>query len=189
MAINPVPRHILSKSTILRGMQCEKSLWMYKNEYHLREVTSAAQQAIFTRGTDVGILARDLFPGGIDASPIDSFHFQQSVIKTQELIQAGHKVIYEAAFQHEQVLAAIDIIVNDSGKWYGYEVKSSTEVKDVNILDAALQFYVITKSGIQLEDIFIVHINNQYVRKGAIDLSNLFIKQSVKKEVLQLQDI
>jgi hypothetical protein len=188
MAINPVPRHILSKSTFLRGMQCEKSLWMYKNEYHLREVTSAAQQAIFNRGTDVGILARDLFPGGIDASPIDSFHFQQSVIKTQELIQAGHKVIYEAAFQHEQVLAAIDIIVNDSGKWYGYEVKSSTEVKDVNILDAALQFYVITKSGIQLEDIFIVYINNQYVRKGAIDLSNLFIKQSVKKEVLELQE-
>jgi len=160
---------------------------MYKNEYHLREETSAAQQAIFNRGTDVGTLARDLFSGGIDARPIDSFHYQQSVIKTQELIQAGYKVIYEAAFQHEQVLAAIDILVNDSGKWYGYEVKSSTEVKDVNILDAALQFYVITKSGIQLEDIFIVHINNQYVRKGAIDLSKLFIKKSIKKEVLQLQ--
>lgn len=188
MAIKPVPRHILSKSTFLRGMQCEKSLWMYKNEYHLREETSAAQQAIFSRGTDVGVLARDLFPGGADASPIDSFHYQQSVIKTQELIHAGHKAIYEAAFQHEQVLAAIDILVNDSGKWFGYEVKSSTEVKDVNILDAALQYYVITKSGIQIEDIFIVHINNQYVRKGAIDLSNLFIKQSVKKEVLELQE-
>ena len=187
MAINPVPRHILSKSTFLRGCQCEKALWMYKNEYHLRDETSEAQQAIFNRGTDVGTLARDLFPRGVDASPIDSFHYQESVMKTSELIQDGNKIIYEAAFQFEQVLAALDILVNKSNKWYAYEVKSSTEVKDVHIKDAALQYYVITKSGIQLEDVFIVHINNQYVRKGAIDLPELVIKQSVKKEVLQLQ--
>ncbi len=181
-------KHYLSKSTFLRGCQCHKSLWLYKNEYILRDAISEAQQAIFDKGTIVGSIARDLYPGGIDASPINSFHYQESVVKTQELIEAGHKVIYEAAFQYEQVFAAIDILVNDTGKWYGYEVKSSTEVKDVNILDAALQFYVIAQSGIQLEDIFIVFVNNQYIRKGALDLSNLFIKQSVKNEVLELQE-
>ncbi len=187
MAISTVPKHILSKSTFLRGCQCHKSLWMYKNEYNLRDATSEAQQEIFNQGTKVGLLARDLFPGGLDASPVDSFHYQESVMKTQELLQAGHKVIYEAAFQHEQVLAAIDILVNDSGKWYGFEVKSSTEVKDINLRDAALQYYVITKAGIQLDDIFIVHINNEYIRNGALDLSQLFIKHSVKNEVLELQ--
>jgi len=187
MAINPVPRHILSKSTFLRGIQCEKALWLYKNEYHLREETSSAQQAIFNRGTDVGTLARDLFPGGVDASPTDSFHYQESVMKTSELIQNKNKIIYEAAFQFEHVLAALDILIQESSKWFAYEVKSSTEVKEVHILDAALQYYVITHAGIPLEDISIVYINNKYIRNGALDLSQLFIKQSVKKEVLELQ--
>ena len=76
MSINPVPLHILSKSTFLRGCQCHKSLWLYKNENILREAISEAQQAIFDKGTIVGAIARDLYPGGIDASPIDSFHYQ-----------------------------------------------------------------------------------------------------------------
>lgn len=154
----------------------------------MRDETSEAQQAIFNRGTDVGTLARDLFPRGADASPIDSYHYQESVMKTSELIQDGNKIIYEAAFQFEQVLAALDILVQKSSKWFAYEVKSSTEVKDVHIKDAALQYYVITQSGIPLEDISIIYINNQYIRNGALDLSQLFITQSVKKEVLEIQE-
>lgn len=187
MAINSFPRHILSKSTFLRGIQCEKALWMHKNEYQLREEISAAQQAIFSKGTDVGVLARGLFPGGVDASPIDSFHYQESVMKTIELIQTENKIIYESAFQFEHVFAALDILINESNKWFAYEVKSSTEVKEVHILDAALQYFVITQTGLPLEDISIIYINNQYIRNGVLDLSQLFIKQSVKKEVMALQ--
>lgn len=188
MAKESAQKHILSKSTFLRGCQCHKSLWMYKNEFHLKEDASAAQQAIFNRGTDVGTLARQLFPGGIDASPFDSFHYHQSVAFTENAIKENAAIIYEAAFQYDQVLAALDILKNDSGKWFAYEVKSSTEIKEVHIKDAALQYYIITKCGIQLEDIFIVYINNQYTKKGELDLSQLFVIQSVKKEVTELQN-
>lgn len=188
MAKQSAQKHILSKSTFLRGCQCHKSLWLYKNEFHLKEETSATQQAIFNRGTDVGTLARQLFPDGIDASPIDSFHYQQSVAFTKNVINEKAATIYEAAFQYDQVLAALDILTYQSGKWLGFEVKSSTEIKDVHIKDAALQYYIITKSGILLEDISIVYINNQYTKMGELDLSQLFIIQSVKKEVMELQE-
>ena len=81
-----------------------------------REEMSEGQSAIFQQGTDVGMLAQQLFPGGIDASPVSYFEFQQSVVDTAKYISEGHTVIYEAAFQYEGILAAIDILVQKKGK-------------------------------------------------------------------------
>jgi hypothetical protein len=181
------PRHVLSKSTFLRGCQCPKSLYLYKYEPKLRSAITEPQQAIFDRGTSVGELARQLFPGGTDASPESPYKYQESVVLTKELIKQGVTILYEAAFQYDGVLAAIDILVKKNGKWRAYEVKSSTEVKDVNILDASLQYYVITKAGVKLSDISIVHLNNEYVRKGRLKLNQLFTEESVYDEVRENQ--
>ena len=145
------------------------------------------QQAIFQTGTDVGMLARDLFPGGVDASPVDYFHYQQSVADTQKYIQEGRKVIYEAAFQFNGLLCAVDVLAKKNGKWYAYEVKSTTSVKPPMLQDAAFQYYVITNAGLALQDFYIVHLNNQYIRQGALELKKLFKAESVLTEVLGLQ--
>ena len=86
---------ILSKSTFIRGLQCEKSLYLYKNHYNLKDKTPAQLQAVFDQGTNVGILAQDLFPNGVDASPPDHFKMQESVFKTQDFIANGETIIYE----------------------------------------------------------------------------------------------
>jgi hypothetical protein len=182
-----IPKHLLSKSTFMYGCQCPKRLWLHKHMPDERGEMSSGQSAIFAHGTDVGLIAREIFPGGIDASPVDPFHYQQSVADTREYITNGHTTIYEAAFQYEGILAALDILIQHKGKWYGYEVKSSTKVKEPFLQDVALQYYVITKSGLPLEDIYIVHLNNSYVRKGALDLSQLFTRTSVKQKVLAKQ--
>jgi len=172
----------------MMGCQCSKRLYLYKKHPELREEISAAQQQVFQRGTNIGLLAQQLFPGGKDATPVDHYHYQDSVKQTGDWITQGEKIIYEATFQYDKVLAALDILVCKNGKWKAYEVKSSTEVKEQFITDAALQYYVITRSGLPLADISIIHINNEYVRGGEINIKELFTIQSVKKEVLQLQD-
>ena len=74
------PRHILSKSTFLYGSQCAKRLYLYKFRPDLKEEVSNQQQAVFDRGTNVGILARNLFPGGVDASPESTFEYQKAAV-------------------------------------------------------------------------------------------------------------
>ncbi len=180
------PRHILSKSTFLYGCQCPKKLWLYKNRRDLLPELTASRQMVFEKGTDVGLLARQLFPGGKDASPPDPFHYPESIAQTQQWVGEGEPVIYEAAFQFDNVMAALDILENRRGRYYAYEVKSSSEIKDYQLLDAALQYYVMTNAGLPLQDIFIVYLNKEYVRKGELELEKLFIKKSVKKEVLEL---
>ena len=180
-------KHILSKSTFMYGNQCMKRLWLHKFNPALRDEEDEAQIAIFQTGTDVGLLAQQRYFGGIDASPLNAFHYQQSVYNTANLIAKGVKVIYEAAFQFDGVLAAMDILVKRKDKWYAYEVKSSTSVKEPFLQDAALQYYVITKSGLPLENIFIMHLNNSYVRNGNLDLQQLFTPVSVLEEVQNKQ--
>ncbi|MBK7958755.1 MAG: DUF2779 domain-containing protein [Bacteroidetes bacterium] len=181
-------KHQLSKSTFMYGCQCPKRLWLHKFMPQVRDEMSEGQAAIFQQGTDVGMLARELFPGGVDASPATNYDYQQSVADTARYMQEGHSVIYEAAFQFEGILCAIDIMVKQNEKWVAYEVKSSTKVKPTFVQDASLQYHVITQSGIALSDIAIVHLNNEYVRQGPLDMQALFSISSIWNEVIELQD-
>ena len=179
-------KHTLSKSTFLRGLQCHKSLYLNRYKPELRDEISEAQEAIFQRGHDVGKLARDLFPGGADSSPVDR-DYAGAVKRTDELIEGGANVVYEAAFLYNGVLCLGDILVKSRGGWKLYEVKSSTGLKDVYLPDAAVQYYIMTGCGIKLTDISIVYLNNQYVRKGDLDLTQLFTIESVLEQVESMQ--
>lgn len=179
-------KHILSKSTFIKGLQCEKALYLSKHHRDLKDELSAQQEAIFSQGTRVGELAQELFPDGVDCTPESLYDFQQAVIRTKEEIAKGTKIIYEAAFQFNGVLAALDILVQDEEGWKAYEVKSSTSVTETYLLDASIQYYAITNSGIDLQDISIVYINNQYVKNGDLDVKQLFAIESVKNQVLKI---
>ena len=175
----------LSKSTFIRGLQCEKSLYLYKHQYRLKDPTPSSLQAVFDQGTNIGLLAQELFPYGDDASPENHFKMVESVGKTQDFISQGESIIYEATFLYNNVLAALDILVKDEEGWKAYEVKSSTKVSETYIKDAAIQYYTITNSGIDLKDISIVHINNQYTKDGELDIHQLFTIESVYDQVLE----
>lgn len=170
------------------GCQCPRRLWLHKYRPDLRDEMTEEQAAIFQTGTDVGLLAQGLFPGGVNAEPPTPFEYQKSVAATSKYIQDGATVIYEAAFQVDGVLAAIDILVKKNGYWYAYEVKSTASAKDTHIQDAALQYWVITRSGIPLRDIFILHMDTTYIRRGQLDPKKLFKASSVKEAALDLQD-
>ena len=109
-------KHVLSKSTYLRGLKCHKSLYLNKFNKDLRDKMSESQEAIFARGTSVGELAQQLFPGGKDASPENYYDFSTALDNTMSWIESGVEVIYEAAFQHQGILAALDILVQREGK-------------------------------------------------------------------------
>ena len=174
----------LSKSTFIRGLQCEKSLYLYKHHYKLKDPTPPSLQAVFDQGTNIGLLAQKLFPNGVDASPQNHFKMIESVGKTLGFINQGNTVIYEATFLYNDVLAALDILVKDEEGWKAYEVKSSTKVSNTYIKDAAIQYYTIINSGVDLKDISIVHINNNYTREGELDIHQLFTIESVYDQVL-----
>jgi hypothetical protein len=177
----------LSKSTFMYGCQCPKRLYLHKKNKHLANPEDERQEAVFAAGTDSGMLARQLFPNGVDASPPDAFQYALAAKNTQAYL-ATHFVIYEATFIYDGVMCAIDILVRKGSQWYAFEVKGTNSVKPQHITDAALQYAVITGSGLELADFSIVHFNKGYVRKGAINVQQLFSATSIINEVWREQD-
>lgn len=175
-------KHLLSKTSFLKSVQCQKAFYLYKKYYHIRDPLPPERRAVFNRGHKVGELAQQLFPGGIDVSPDHVFKFSEAIAKTRELIEAGQKIIYEAAFIFDETLVAIDILVQRNEKWYAYEVKSSLKISQAYVMDAALQYYVIKNNLPSIEDISIVNLNENYVLDGELDIQRLFKITSVKKD-------
>lgn len=178
----------LSKSTFLRGSQCQKSLYLHWHQPELRDPLSPMQQAIFSQGHEVGKLAQQLFPGGIDAGIYVPDQYQKSIDLTARLIRDGQEVIYEAGFALDNLHCFADILVKDGDGWKVYEVKSSTQMKPVNLLDAAFQYYVMTGCGLKINDISLIVLNTKYERQGELDIRKLFRIEAVLSQVLKLQE-
>lgn len=179
--------HILSKSTYLKGVKCKKALYLNKFHKNLRDEISESQMAIFSQGANVGELAQELFPGGLDFTPETFYDFSKSIMQTSNAIAEGTPVIYEAAFQFDGVLCALDILVKNGEYWNAYEVKSTTSVKDTHITDASVQYHVMRNCGIHLSDVSIVVIDNTYQKEDVLDVQKLFKVESVFDRVIALQ--
>ena len=179
--------HKISKSRFVSGAQCEKKLYFDLFRKDLKPPVSAQQQALFNTGHEIGHLAQQVFPGGIDLSPETYYDFSDAIDQTREAITKGQQTIYEAAFYHEEVLAALDILHHEHGERWAIEVKSSTTVKDYHLQDAALQYWVMAQSGFTPDKFFLMHINNAYVKQGPIDPKALFTLSYITAEVKEKQ--
>ena len=167
--------HILSKSTYIKGLQCEKALYMTKKHPYLRDKLSIEQRAKFQRGTDVGILAQQYFPGGVNMTPNSPSQFPKRVKETMENLQnTDINVMYEAVFQYNDTLVMVDILVRDGNQWKAIEVKSSLKLSTTYYNDAALQYYVLHGCEVPLSDFQLMYLNANYVKQGPIDVKQLF---------------
>ena len=142
--------------------------------------------AVMSQGTTVGELAREYFPGG-KMAVLEDYPCLESAARTWEFIEQGVETIYEATFIYDDTLVAVDMLHKKDGKWRLYEVKSTNSVKSQHIKDVAVQYYVLKGSGLDLEDAFLMHLNRDYVRRGELDLNQLFLPESVLAQIVPLQ--
>jgi hypothetical protein len=173
----------LSKSLILKGLQCHKALWLTKNPPDFPLPEKPELLARFQLGTEVGILAQQLFPGGTEV-PYEGLSFPDQLTRTRQLIESGAEVIYEASFSFSAIFVKVDILVRDGEAWQIHEVKMGTGVKDVNLDDVAVQHYVLNGCGLTVSRCFLVHIDNSYVRQGALEVDKLFASEDISLRVL-----
>lgn len=127
--------------------------------------------AKFKRGHDIGKIAQQLFPGGVEL-PMPG---ESSAKKTQEWIANGEKILYEACFIADNVIIAIDILELTQQGWQAYEVKSSFQLTNTYYQDAFLQNYVITKSGLQLAGFHLIYRNLAIEIPNNENISEAFI--------------
>lgn len=177
----------LSKSKIVAYRQCPKRLWLEVHKPELRE-DSAATEATFARGNQVGDLARSLYDNGegvlVDFNEVG---FAKAFEMSRELLQ-GKRPIFEAGLSAGGALAFTDVMLplhkRGKPKWKMVEVKSSTSVKDYYRDDVALQCYVAKNMEINLVEVSVACIDNQWVYPGKQNYQGLLYETDLTKEAL-----
>lgn len=161
-------------------MRCSCELWLAKQRPDLAPPIDPGLQRIFDEGNVVDAWAQKLFPNAVN---VDGFG-QRAAESTRKAIASGATVLLQPTFMTSTISCRGDILVkNSDGTWDIYEVKSSTSVKEEHILDVAFQRICLEEAGVRVRRTFLVHVNNEYVRKGDIDPQQLFTSVDITHQV------
>lgn len=175
----------LSKTRFIGGLQCHKRAYLEAYHRDLIPPIGMAQQALFDSGSAVGELARDLFSGGLLITEDFRAHDRAVTHTKQVVLDNSAPSVYEAAFTFDDIRTRVDILKRVHGNVFDLcEVKSSTSVKKEHIPDAAIQVYVAEGSGLEIQNIYLIHIDNGYVYQGGdYELNKLFHQEDITTEV------
>ena len=148
----------LSKSKYCNAVQCKKMLWL--NEYKPEEKESLNESVL-------------------------SFNenLKQMIEDTKSLLYLDKVVITEASFEYDNNFCSVDILKKNKSDFEIYEVKSSTEVKDIYKEDISYQYYILNNLGYNVTKASIVYINSQYERNKELNLKELFNIEDVTEYV------
>ena len=166
----------ISKSQYLKGVQCPKALWFYRHRPDLKPEITEAQQHLFDTGHEIGELAKEHFKGGVEIEA-EYYEIDKAIELTDNAIRQGKNPIFEAtALSPDGAFSRIDVLnkVNGSETWDLIEVKASTGVKDYHHDDITFQRYAFANAGYKIRKSILMHVNNEYVRTGELNVNELF---------------
>ena len=173
----------MSKSKYCRGIQCEKILWLEKNR---PDLIGKKDESRMKTGQNVGEIAKGIF-GDYNDIAYDK-DMAKRVEMTKDALDDGSEIITEASFLFDDNFCSVDILKNLSDGVEIYEVKSSTEIKDVYLDDISYQYFVLEKCNLNVKKAAIVYINNEYIRGDELDLNQLFRIEDITDIARQKQD-
>lgn len=144
-------------------------------------------------GLETGKYAREYF-----MKDYQCFNFETENISTsqQEILNnKKYQVFFEPRFEYNNCVTKCDILKRNGKRWDLIEVKAVTWVKEEHMWDLLYQYDILTKCGFEIANVYIMYLNNEYVRKEKIDLKELFIaygsnwqKSNKTKKIFSLYD-
>ncbi|MES2971399.1 MAG: DUF2779 domain-containing protein [Patescibacteria group bacterium] len=164
-------------------------LWIKKHAKTLLPPTDPATQAIFDTGHEFEKYAEALFPGGVTLGFSDYDEYLSLPERTTQVLDEGVTTIFQGRFEHEQITFICDVMQVVGNKEVDLiEIKSSTSAKPEHSVDLAFQMVVLEKCGYSVRNITVIHVNNQYVRNGAIDAKEITSRSDVTEDVKAARD-
>ena len=179
----------ISKSDYMLYLRHPAWLWLKKHDKDKLPPVDDDTQAIFDAGFLFESYAEQLFPDAVKLGFDGYGEYLSLTRKTKEAIESGAKTILQARFEAGEITCICDALVKVGEDTFDlYEIKSSTSAKPEHEPDLAFQREVIIQSGYKVNKIFVVHINNEYVRDGEVLPHQLCKTTEVTEQVEKIEN-
>lgn len=178
---------MLSKSDYMLFLKHPAWLWVKKNDPSKIPPVDEATQALFDAGHQFEHYAESLFPEGTTIG-FDFDDSEQSYWnmpdRTQAAIDRGDKVLFQPRFEWNDFTCICDIVSFVGDKELDLiEIKASTRAKTEHEYDLAFQLAVLEGAGYKVRKISVIHVNNQYVRRGEIKAEEITASTDITEAV------
>lgn len=180
----------LSKSDYILFLKHPAWVWLKKHEPEKLPALDESLQAIFDQGFLFETYAEQLFPDAVKLG-FDGFdEYRTLTARTKEAIDGGAKTIIQGRFEGGEITCICDVLKRVGGNTFDlYEIKSSTEAKKEHEPDLAFQKEVIEQNGYRVNKIFVIHVNNEFVRSGEVKAKDICKICEVTDKVAKLADM
>lgn len=179
---------LITKTTYLQFCLCANNAWLQLNKPELKSMfeLSDFDKSLVAKGNLVESWARRLFPKGVLIS-----EFGESACNiTNSYLKEKKPVIFQSTFISDKFLVRNDVLEYDANNdcWNLYEIKG-TNTLDENensvdhIEDATFQVIVLRDAGVKLGQVYLIHLNKEYIRGDEINVTDLFIKENISEQV------
>ena len=142
----------VSKTDFVRGLQCEKMLWLDAHAPELKIIPPEVQ-ARLDAGNDFGDNAMRIFGDFIETTVLREdgrLNYTEMLAKTTALVAQGEPIICEASFSWYGNFCAVDILRKVGDKYALYEVKNTWRVREEFVTDLGFQRLILRKCGVDI---------------------------------------
>jgi hypothetical protein len=181
---------MISKSEYMMFLKHPAWLWLKKHDKSKLPPVDENTQALFDAGHKFEPYAESQFPEGVALGFTDYDEYLSLPQRTQDAIARGDQVLFQPRFEWEQFTCICDIVSFVGDKEVDlYEIKASTSAKPEHEFDLAFQTALLEGTGLTVRNIYIIHVNNQYVRQGAVEADKITHTEDVTDKVRAKGDL
>ncbi|OYW43869.1 hypothetical protein B7Z28_00525, partial [Candidatus Saccharibacteria bacterium 32-45-3] len=164
----------LSKSDYMLFLKHPAWLWLKKHDKDKLPPVDESTQAMFDAGHKFEAYAEALFKDGVTLGFSDFDEYNSLTERTQRALSDGATTLFQSRLEWGKYNCLPDIVnVVGYNEVDLYEIKSSTRVKEEHLYDLAFQRGVIEANGFTIRKIFVIYVNNKYIRHGDINSEDL----------------
>ncbi|MDH5607152.1 MAG: DUF2779 domain-containing protein [Anaerolineae bacterium] len=148
---------LITKSDILAYLDAPLHLWAAKHEQLDMTAPSEYARLIMEQGQQVETMAKDFLKQFILPA------FPGAVISFEDTFETGKFLARADALLYDPAAEVYDL----------FEIKSASSVKPEHLYDITFQRLVCEES-LPIRDVYLVHLNKDYIRQGEIEIGQLF---------------
>jgi len=158
---------LLTKSDFLLFLEAPRHLWAAKHNL-IDQTPSVFDIHVMRQGFEVEALAKE--------------YLEKCILKADE------DLVYQNTFTDRQFIVRNDFLIHKPAteSYDLYEVKSGTSIKKENIYDVTFQ-YLVANKHIKVDQVFVLHLNSEYIRYSDLNMAELFFAENVTQKVLELK--
>jgi len=163
----------LTKTDFIAYLDSPKHLWAIKNNKMDEK--------------EIDVYVQHLFEQGYDVEKYAEKYIQEHLVKKYR--SSEDEILLQPSQIDGEFEARTDVLIKnlETNKWDMYEIKSSTKVDKLHKYDVTFQKLVFNKYY-ELGNIYILHLNKEYIFKEKINLKELFTISDITELTEKLKD-